>query len=511
MNAKKLVCIVLALLMCLPVLASCNQGPQILQPGKANANLDTQYPNADYQGEEFTFLVIKHTDQIKDYYGGPFIDAEKLTGDKISDAVFNRNSKVEEKYNVVVNQKEEVGKNPSEVLNTYVMAGDFSYDAIYGWGYKMGACIPDNYFADFATLPNVDLTKEYWAPSAIEDLSVGGTVYLAINDISMNKLEHAGFIFFNKKVYDDFQIEDKFGNIYQLVRDGKWTLDTFLEMVKTANRDVNGDSAITRDDVFGMLDGNGLGSDFLVTCGVSYTTKNEDGSHSLNIYSEKTLGIIEDIHAVFSSGKYVKSYEEIFNGADTTGYDDQWQYARSIFTTDHALFAGGNANATSETAFRNMESEYGIVPNPKYDEAQENYIAEISPNASIFAIPATTRQDDLATGSMERTGMILEYMSFKSNEVLLPVYYDQVLKGQRVDGDDAAMLDIVRSTTHYEFAKMYKVPQNEADITVQDTVELMFTKPATATSTYNSRKTKLQKELDEYFTDVLLLAAQGNK
>ncbi len=506
MNAKKLISIVLAAFMCLTVLASCSTGPQVMtKQNAANSNLDTQYPSADYSGAEFTFLVIKHSDLIKDYYGGNYIDAEKLSDDKISSAVYERNLKVEEKYNVQITEKVETGKNPNEVLDAYVRSGDFSYDAIYGWGYKMGACIPENYFADMSTLPNVDLTQEYWSPTAIEDLKVGDSVYIALNDITMNKLEWANLLFFNKSIYDDFQIESTFGNIYQLVREGKWTLEVFLNMIKTAQRDLDGISGISKDDVFGLVDGNATGADYISGLGIYLTTKTEDGYHELSFYGEKLLKVIDMMYPVFSNSSYVKSYEQLIAGADTSGYDDQYQYARSIFTTDHALFCGGTASGTSETAFRNMESEYGIVPFPKYDEAQANYVSEISYLASVFAIPATVRTDG---GSMERTGMILEYMAFKSNEVVLPVYYDEVLKGQRLDGDDAEMLDIIAGTTHYEFAKMYKMPTSDKDLTAADVVAKMFKTPATQSSTYNSNKTKLQKELNEYFTNVLKLGTQ---
>lgn len=507
MNAKKLVSIILVAVMCLSVLASCNKGPQVqtkdkVQPGGTQGD---GYPNADYEGNEFTFLVIKHSEQIKDYYGGNYIDAEKLSGDKVSSAVFERNLAVEQKYNVQITEKVEAGKNPNEVLDAYVRSGDFCYDAIYGWGYKMGACIPDNYFADMSTLPNADLTKEYWSPSAIDDLKVGDSVYIALNDITMNKLEWAGFLFFNKSVYDDFQIEDTFGNIYQLVRGGNWTLDVFLSMIKAANRELDGLSGISTNDVFGLVDGNATGADYISGLGITLTKKTDDGFHELSFYGDKLIKVIDMINPVFSNPAYVKSYDQIISGADTSGYDDQYQYARSVFTTDHSLFCGGSANATSEAAFRNMESEYGIVPNPKYDQKQENYVAEISYLASLFAIPATPRTD---IGSMERTGMILEYMAYKSQEMVRPVYYDEVLKGQRLDGDDAAMLDIISNATHYEFAKMYKMPKNERDLTAYDVVTEMFKSPATLASKYNANKTKLQKELNEYFTKVLRLATQ---
>ena len=464
---------------------------------------DPQYPNADYSGNEFTFLVIKYSDVIKDYYGGPYIDSEAINGNKINDAVFNRNLAVEQRYNVEINERVEVGQDPSDVLGAYFRSGDFCFDAIYGWGYKMGACIPENYFADMASLPNVDLTKDYWAPSAVEDLMINGKLYIAANDISMNRLDWANMLYFNKNTYEDFKIEASFGNIYDLVRSGKWTLDTFLNMVKSVSRDLDGVSGISKDDVFGLIDGSADGSAYLSALGVNLTTGTDDGFQELTVYNEKTLDIMNKIYPVFSNNSYVKSYNEIIYSADDiSGYDDQYQYARSVFTTDHALFLSGAPNLASETAFRNMESEYGIVPMPKYDENQANYVSEVSSLASVFAIPSTVRSD---IGSMERTGMILEYMAFKSNEIVRPVYYDEILKGQSPSGNDAQMLDIIWNTTHYEISSVCIASDSPNSLSPYALAQRMFQQPRSAASTYNSQKTKVQKELNDYFKKVAQL------
>ncbi len=505
MNFKRILAVVLACVMCLVVLASCNKGPtEITRPNgnnNANANVDTQFPGADYDGDEFTFLVIKHSDIIKDYYGGAFIDAESMNGGKVNDAVVTRNLAVENKYNVEIIERPETNGDPAQVLQTYIMSGDFTFDVVYGWGYKLGACITENYFTDFNNLTNADFTQEYWSPSTIDDLTVDDRLYLSQNEISMNVLDWASFLFYNKTLAENRNIEAEFGSPYDMVDNGTWTYDKFLEMVQAASADLDGDSKITRNDVFGMLDGDGIGAGALQNCGIYYTTKNDDGSYSLSIWSEKAHGIMEMIENIYSNDKYVKDFQDIWDepGSSADGFDDQWQYARSFFTTDHALFCGGTANITSETAFRDMESEYGVLPYPKYDTNQKNYNANLDANASLFALPNTPR-NDMQSAGIERTGMILEYMAYKSHEILLPAYYEEVLKGQRMDNEaDHRMLDIVRQNVHYELANMVDLT------TIKTTVESMFKKPATAQSTYRRNESKMINELDEFYSKVLAL------
>lgn len=502
MNFKRILAVVLAAVMCLCVLASCNQGdseetrPQGSQGGNEPAG---DFKSADYEGNEFTFLVIKHSDIIKDYYGGAFIDSESETGNKIGDAVFRRNHAVEQKYNVKINEKTETNGDPAQILQQYIMSGDFCFDVVYGWGYKLGACITENYLGDFNNLTDADFTKEYWSPSTIEDLTVDDRLFLSQNEISMNVLDWASFLFYNKTMAEDRNIEAEFGSPYDMVEEGTWTYDKFLKMVQGVSADLDGDATITRNDFFGLLDGNGIGSGALQNCGVYYTTKNDDGSYDLSFYDEKTLGIIDMVYAVYSNDKYVKDFEDIWNepGSSADGFDDQWQYARSFFATDHALFCGGSANITSEQAFRDMESEYGVLPFPKYDVNQEKYNATLDPNASLFALPSTERTD---IGSWERTGVILEYMAAQSHEILLPAYYEEVLKGQRMDDDrDHQMLDIIRQNVHYEFANLVNIES------ISTTIDNMFKKPTMAASTYTRNQKKMIKDLDDFYSKVLAL------
>lgn len=503
MKSKKFIALLLASCMCLPILASCTDHDKPggnTRPVSDESN-DNNFPDADYKGEEFTFLYIKHTDVGTDYYGGDYLDSETLVAETISDAVYERNLAVEEKYNVDIKQNVVVNGDPAKVLQTYIMSGDYCYDAIYGWCYKLGAAITENYLADFKELSNnntINLDAEYWSPSTIEDLTIADKLYLCTNDISMNKLNWAGMMFFNKQIVEDRGVNEHLGStLYELVDSGKWTYDKYLELLTFISQDTNGDSQWTKDDLYGLIDGNANGSNLAAGCGIQTVKKADDGSLVLDIYSEKLLDIMTKVNEVYSNERYVKSYDDLWKNADFSGYDDQWAYARSFFTTDHSLFCAGSAYITGE--FRNMESEYGILPYPKYDENQENYYAEVSSLASIFALPSTVRSVG-ATGSMERTGTILEYMAYKSNEKLLPAYYDTLLKGQRLNSpDDSRMLDIIRGSVRFSLSDAVGIES------VSKLMSDMFQTPAAAKSTYDRNSRKVQKALDDFYVKVSLL------
>ena len=510
MKNIKITALILAIALCLPLIASCaDEGvtDYTRQPEESGSADNSEFADADYNNEDFTFLYIQHPHTGKDYYGGDYLYAETYTGDTVNDAVYARNLAVEEKYKVVIKQDLQENGDPASFIQKKIMAGEFDHDVIYGWAYKLGACIPENFFADFNSLSNVDFTKEYWNPSTTEDLTINDKLYLGINDITMSKMDWADLLFYNKGLAEDYNIEKEFGSFYDLVMGDKWTLDVFLNMVKSISTDLDGDGNIGKDDVYGLLIGDpDDGSWACHSSGIDTTVKNEDGSYSLNFYSERLLNIIGKVNEVVTNNKVVKDYTDIWNegGMEGSGnYGDQFEYARSYFATDHAMFCLGSPYLTCE--FRNMSSDYGIIPMPKADENQDSYYSYVTPLASIFTIPATPR-NDMDSAGPERTGTILEYMAYKSNEVLLPEYYDTLLKGQRLDSDeDSQMLDVIRNTIRYDFAATVGIE------IVGNTVKTMFAKPASATSSYKRTEKKLQKALDDYYAEVLLLETKNKK
>ena len=60
-----------------------------------------------------------------------FIDFETQTGDSLDDAVYERDRKIEEIFNVKLDVREAAIDDLAGLVRTSVMAGDQSYDAAY--------------------------------------------------------------------------------------------------------------------------------------------------------------------------------------------------------------------------------------------------------------------------------------------------------------------------------------------------------------------------------------------
>ena len=132
-----------------------------------------------------------------------------------------------------------------------------------------------------------------------------------------------------------------------------------------------------------------------------------------------------------------------------TGYSDVWRECMdATFEADRALFNITWLNRASQ--FRDMDTDFGIVPMPKYDTTQDSYYSFVHMYCANCIVVPKTGQD------FARTGVIVEALSAESMYTLKPAYYDKTLMGKGVrDAESAAMLDIIFATRIYDLGYMF--------------------------------------------------------
>ena len=98
-----------------------------------------------------------------------------------------------------------------------------------------------------------------------------------------------------------------------------------------------------------------------------------------------------------------------------------------------------------------MKSNFGLVPMPKYDEEQENYITYSNPISCFLTIPVTNPD-------MKRTGIIIDALTYDSYKNCLPIYYDITVSQKGLRNDDSIeMLEIVRDTRSTQVSNLYGI------------------------------------------------------
>jgi hypothetical protein len=88
----------------------------------------------------------------------------------------------------------------------------------------------------------------------------------------------------------------------------------------------------------------------------------------------------------------------------TGDFTNVFTYARSLFANDKFLFHLAGPLILSE--FRNMESDFGLLPMPKLDPSQPRYYHAVDSETAMLSIPVTCEP--------EKTGAVLEAMAAES-------------------------------------------------------------------------------------------------
>ena len=160
------------------------------------------------------------------------------------------------------------------------------------------------------------------------------------------------------------------------------------------------------------------------------------------------------------------------------------------------------AGMASAINYRDTEVDIGILPYPKYDEAQEDYVS--LDWGGLMCIPTTIGNPDL-------TGAALEVLAYESANEVLPAYYDVLLEGKLArDTDTVAMLDILFDTIAYEVGGNYFGFEAGLSDLFYTTCRLAVEQKSTDfASWYKSKEKVAAKVLDRFYSSLEKVEAGG--
>ena len=261
-----------------------------------------------------------------------------------------------------------------------------------------------------------------------------GQLYLITSDMIYDCFKRSNVIYCNLDKLADYDLTMP----YEEVRSGTWTIDKLISMTKDIYSDLDGNSERnTETDFFGYAT-EPYCTGLLEAFEMETTVKDDDEVLTNDFDQNKMIAIADKIYKFLfeSNGAYCTMQNGVLPTAAFSGQ-------RLLFMED-AL-----ERAASE--FRNDDDlNYGILPMPKYDEQQENYISNTQPYVSV--VPVTLGGDRL-----ELTGTVIEAMSAEGWRRVIPAYFEISLKQKYTcDADSIEMLDIINSTLSEGFSWIYE-------------------------------------------------------
>ena len=362
------------------------------------------------------------------------IEAEEEMGEVLSDSIYRRNRIIEEKYDIEI--EEIVANDPGDARNRLqrsAQAGSDDYDLGYLYIGDSLTMSQNGLLYEINSVPYIDLEKPWWDKDVVNDLSIANKLFGVAGDFCFAHYSAVMPIFFNKQMLANLGLEDP----YQLVHDGKWTLEKFAELSKDASIDIDGNGTWNQHDQYGFMSLNFLVyPSFMLSVGERFVRKDANDLPYFAAGSPRFIDAYERIIDILNNNNR-------FFDADAAG---NHRYQDTMFPGNQALFWHELMNWSK--ILREMEADFGIIPTPKFDEEQEHYYSRVF-NATMMAIPVTV-------SDVERTGIILEALCAESYYSVKPVYYDTMLK-TKISRDDESgeMLDIIFANRIYDMGYLY--------------------------------------------------------
>ena len=438
-----------ALVVCAP--NEVPSGSENTQSDKAeNQNAETtaaekilpELPDANYNGDTFTFLDSEY--DANGYWGSYDIYAAEETGDPINDAVFRRNRTVEEKLNINISEFRTTDIAGLAVKN--ITAGDAVYDCAMPRMGSAASMASKGYLLSFDKLPYINLEKPWWAESVNSMLTIGKRIFFIIGDLSVMDKDSIFIFMFNKKVASNAGGGHQYGgteasdsgieNLYGLVKDNKWTLDKFHSIIKMVSMDLNGDGELGFNDLIGLVSSDFAINVLYYNTGETVTRKDAEDYPYFTMNNERGVTAAEKAFGIITD----KSAAILADALEKSGIANPWTDGiNKMFQEDRALFLLAQITFIHRT--RTMESDFGILPSPKLNEAQEQYYTSLNAVVSnCITVPVTVTDK-------EKTSAVIEALTAESRYTLIPAYYDITITNKIMrDEESGEMLDIILST-----------------------------------------------------------------
>ena len=429
-----------------------------------------ELPDINLQGANFVVVTNDYSIPI---WSQRDFGAESETGDTINDAVYKRNSLVDDKFNCKVTENKV--NDLAGLVKKLVKAGDNAVDAATVRLRSLSDLATSNNLAEFKHLTHIDLEKPWWDSNCVKDLSIAHKVFGVASDMTLMDKDSTTAMVFNKKMQADYGIE----NLYKLVDEGKWTLDKLLEMCKLVSIDVDGNGKFDDKDAYGFLYQRDTMTSFLSGCGEFVGAKDENDLPILILNTPKALEVLDKLYDILYDERYCFHVMKFFDPT-SIGFTDGMNM---MFQDDRGLFMW--IRMADVENLRTMDTDFGILPIPKYNEKQEIYLQTVNPYVGVVtSIPQ-------CAGSFEVSSAVVEYMSYQSKYVLQPAYYEVVLNNKIArDEESSKMLDIIFANRAYDIGDVFDFGGLGSDL-----LNMTMTYDRNIVSKYEKKEASAQKTI----------------
>ena len=460
----RMLTLLLACLMLATLVVACDQGSASTNGGTTNGGssnvkneeldingrVKDNLPNdLNFGGEEIVILHWNEDSSLVEF------EQAEITGDNVRDAVYDRNTNIEDRLNVTlkfigVPAAYDGARNTFlKQIDAVYSAGTQDYDMIATYARTQGTLAVQGYLENLAKIENsyMDLSKPWWPQQLVETVSFGnGAYYFISGDMSTKVLWMMHLMYINKDMFSQLQIELP----YQTVREGKWTIDKLLEVTSGVYRDLDNDNTTSTKDRYGFVALHYVCDSFYAGSNMQYIEESDTDMLKISpdYTSKKMVKLINKLSAWGSTEDVWLTTQAYCTSEEHMATWELFQNGRALIHMAHANYAQGR--------LLDADFEYGLVPNPKYDEKQVNYYTGMGNPWSLYGVyrDFDDRGDRAATLSM--FSAVFECYASEGYRLTTPEIFGVNMQLKYSAGqDETDMFEYIRSGIVFDLGKIF--------------------------------------------------------
>ena len=352
-------------------------------------------------------------------------------GEKIDKAVLERTAYIKATYGVDVIWEWASRYNTHDVLKNAMAAGnDPDYDLAMPRAMRAQAIVANGSVYDMANRPYINFNNSYYNQDSVKTYTAKGHTFFITGDFATLDKETAFILYFNKELLGG---EEATEELYQLVRDGKWTLDKLVTYASAAFKD-DGDGRLGNNDTYGLYT-TSL-TKYYEYFGVKQAGVDEaTGDWKIALNDPKANDVVAAI-----IGTNTSKWAQTAGGGLVNSYPETITNPRYGVEEGTILFH----NEVIQYIPRLLSENVGIVPFPMLNEEQGRYYVPCAAQQpTLMCVPKTTSDRNMSD-------YFVDVLAWTGREYTMKAYYENIR-------------DQLYSDTDLEMIKDYIVPNISYD------------------------------------------------
>jgi hypothetical protein len=308
----------------------------------------------------------------------------------------------------------------------------------------------------------------------VKDRNGNDKLYGIVGDFARTAFDCTHAIVYNKTVYQNTEsIRDI--DVYQLVRDKKWTLDTFMMMARAAAVDNKNPGTYKEEDgdIVGWIRTQHSPHGLHCASGLEIMS-NVDGKYVFNVQNELSAWstVLDKACAAY---------------ADPVGQETSYSVIPAAVAAGRALFCS-EILSSSLGNLKDLDCEIGLLPYPVFNEG-DDYHHYVDTHLAPYAVP-------LHVEDIENVGDFLVLYAYYSKYIVRPAYVNVYAYEYCSDEESYDMLNIILDSRTYDIG--YLGPNYEGEITGF----IKNNKPQTISNFAGSKAKVAQTWITDYVTKI---------